>query len=80
MLCDRDMIHNMCGPLIKTCELLYSKGSPDEEYGRTIPSLTNIMRRYINYAVTVNNSVIMAYHYSPNIHEHRYLHRSLFFP
>jgi hypothetical protein len=79
MLCDRDMIHNMCGPLIKTCELLYRKGSPDAEYGRTIPFLTNIMRRCTNCAVTVNNSVIMAYHYLPNNNERLYLHRSLFF-
>jgi hypothetical protein len=79
MLCDRGMIHNMCGPLIKSCELLYRKGSSDEEYGRTIPSLTNIMRHCIYCAVTVNNSVIMAYHYSPNINEHLYLHRSLLF-
>jgi len=79
MVCDRDMIHNMCGPLIKSCKLLYRKSRSDGEYGRTIPFLTNIMRRCTNYAVTVYNSVIMAYHYFPNNHERLYLHRSLFF-
>jgi hypothetical protein len=79
MLCDRDMIHNMCGPLIKTCKPYTVGAAQIESTAAQHLFLTNIMRRYINCVVTVNNSVIMAYHNFPNNHERLYLHRSLFF-
>jgi hypothetical protein len=79
MLCDRDMILLMCGPLTSLCGLFEETRSP-EDYGRTNPFLTNIMRQCTNFALTVYNSVIVAYHFVPNNHEILYMQRSLFFP
>ena len=79
MLCDRDMIHNMCGPLIKTCKPYTVRAAQIESTAAQYLFLTNIMRRCINCAVTVNNSVIMPYHYFPNNQERLYLNRSLLY-
>jgi len=79
MLCDRGMILLMCGPLTRLCGLFEETRLP-EDYGRTKPFLTNIMRQCTYFALTVYNSVIVAYHFIPINHELMFLHRSLFSP
>jgi hypothetical protein len=76
------MIHNMCGPLTGICEFSSHESfvSARLRPHNTFSDKYDAALHLFYSAMTVNNSLIMAYHYSHNYQGLLYFYRSLFFP